>query len=109
MSDLSQPFALPIVDPALGPVQPATPQGGLGDSDLHDAYSKAVTGAVRRIRPAVVHIAVTREGFPVAGEPVPGPPRSTVGRSAGLQLKQIRGFQPPGAQVGGVPEHRFQT
>ena len=62
MSDLSRPFVLPVLDPALGPVQPAPPQGGPGDSDLHDAYSKAVTGAVRRIRPAVVHIAVMREG-----------------------------------------------
>ena len=38
MTDLSQPFALP------------------------DAYSQAVTAAVRRVRPAVVHIAVQRTG-----------------------------------------------
>src|ERR1700754_784194 len=34
----------------------------MSDSDLLDTYSSAVTAAVRRIRPAVVHIAVTREG-----------------------------------------------
>ena len=34
----------------------------LGIIDQGEANVKAVTGAVRRIRPAVVHIAVTREG-----------------------------------------------
>jgi S1-C subfamily serine protease len=34
----------------------------MGDTDLLDTYSTAVTAAVRKIRPAVVHIAVTHEG-----------------------------------------------
>ncbi|HXF79367.1 MAG TPA: trypsin-like peptidase domain-containing protein [Usitatibacter sp.] len=34
----------------------------MSDTDLLDTYSAAVTAAVRRIRPAVVHIAVHREG-----------------------------------------------
>jgi S1-C subfamily serine protease len=34
----------------------------MSDSDLLDTYSAAVTAAVRKIRPAVVHIAVQREG-----------------------------------------------
>lgn len=36
----------------------------LSDSAHLDSYSRAVTAAVRRIRPAVVHIAVQREGAP---------------------------------------------
>jgi S1-C subfamily serine protease len=48
MGDLSQPHVLP----------------GTQDEELLDAYSRAVTGAVRRIRPAVVHIAVERDGKP---------------------------------------------
>jgi S1-C subfamily serine protease len=34
----------------------------MSDSDLLDTYSAAVTAAVRKIRPAVVHISVSREG-----------------------------------------------
>jgi S1-C subfamily serine protease len=34
----------------------------MNDAHLLDSYSSAVTAAVRRIRPAVVHIAVRREG-----------------------------------------------
>jgi len=34
------------------------------DAELLDSYSQAVTGAVRKIRPAVVHIAVERKGGP---------------------------------------------
>ena len=34
----------------------------MGDSDLLDTYSGAVTAAVRKVRPAVVHIAVTQPG-----------------------------------------------
>ncbi len=34
----------------------------LSDTDLLDTYSAAVTAAVRKIRPAVVHIAVQHEG-----------------------------------------------
>ena len=34
----------------------------LSDAPLHDAYSSAVTAAVRKIRPAVVHIGVARGG-----------------------------------------------
>ena len=45
MSDLSQPLH-------------ANPE----DPELLDSYSRAVTAAVRRIRPAVVHIAVSRDG-----------------------------------------------
>ncbi len=36
----------------------------MSDSDLLDTYSSAVTAAVRRIRPAVVHISVSRDGKP---------------------------------------------
>ena len=36
--------------------------GVMGDSDLLDTYSGAVTAAVRKVRPAVVHIAVTHAG-----------------------------------------------
>jgi S1-C subfamily serine protease len=34
----------------------------MSDSDLLDTYSGAVTAAVRKVRPAVVHIAVTQAG-----------------------------------------------
>jgi S1-C subfamily serine protease len=34
----------------------------MSDTDLLDAYSHAVTAAVRRVRPAVVHIAVSKSG-----------------------------------------------
>jgi len=34
----------------------------MGDTDLLDTYSAAVTAAVRKIRPAVVHISVSRDG-----------------------------------------------
>jgi len=33
-----------------------------GDGELLDAYSRAVTGAVRRVRPAVLHLQVTLPG-----------------------------------------------
>src|SRR6185312_1075842 len=36
--------------------------GNLSDAPLHDAYSAAVTAAVRKIRPAVVHIGVRKGG-----------------------------------------------
>jgi S1-C subfamily serine protease len=36
----------------------------MSDTDLLDSYSAAVTAAVRKIRPAVVHIAVTHEAAP---------------------------------------------
>jgi S1-C subfamily serine protease len=36
----------------------------MSDTDLLDSYSSAVTAAVRKIRPAVVHIAVRHEGAP---------------------------------------------
>jgi S1-C subfamily serine protease len=36
----------------------------MDDTALLDTYSAAVTAAVRKIRPAVVHIAVSREGAP---------------------------------------------
>jgi len=62
MSDLSAAFALPVLDPVAGPIAPPPPEGGRSDADLLDAYSAAVTRAARAIRPAVVHIAVTREG-----------------------------------------------
>jgi S1-C subfamily serine protease len=62
MSDLSRPYLLPVLDSSLPPIEPASELAGAGDDGLLDAYSRAVTGAVRRIRPAVVHIAVHREG-----------------------------------------------
>ena len=61
MNDLSRPFVLPVLDSLGAAAQPAgeaTPRDGA----LHDAYSQAVTAAVRRVRPAVVHIAVQRTG-----------------------------------------------
>ena len=36
----------------------------MSDSDLLDTYSTAVTAAVRKIRPAVVHIAVSHDASP---------------------------------------------
>ena len=61
MNDLAHPFALPVLDPDLGPAQLAG-DSPAGDEALHDAYSRAVTRAVRKIRPAVVHISVSRAG-----------------------------------------------
>ena len=60
MNDLSHPFVLPVLGPDAGAAQ-----GGSvapRDGALLDAYSQAVTAAVRRVRPAVVHIAVQRAG-----------------------------------------------
>ena len=34
------------------------------DAHLLDSYSRAVTTAVRKVRPAVIHIAVERKGAP---------------------------------------------
>jgi S1-C subfamily serine protease len=34
----------------------------MSDADLLDTYSSAVTAAVRKVRPAVVHIAVAKSG-----------------------------------------------
>src|SRR5258706_7926066 len=62
MSNLAQPFILPVLDPDPGPAEPAGDSPGASDANLHDAYSGAVTRGVRKSRPAVVHIAVTREG-----------------------------------------------
>src|SRR5258708_28435570 len=61
MNDLAHPFALPVLDPDLGPAQLAG-DSPAGDEALHDACSRAVTRAVRKIRPAVVHISVSRAG-----------------------------------------------
>src|SRR6202171_572615 len=36
----------------------------MSDTDLLDTYSSAVTAAVRKVRPAVVHIAVSHDGGP---------------------------------------------
>ena len=61
MNDLSRPFVLPVLDSLGAAAQPAgeaTPRDGA----LLDAYSQSVTAAVRRVRPAVVHIAVQRSG-----------------------------------------------
>jgi S1-C subfamily serine protease len=40
----------------------AASPGAVRDAMLLDAYSQSVVGAVKRVRPAVVHIAVTRPG-----------------------------------------------
>ncbi len=64
MSDLSRPFVIPILDPAGAPRSDSAPGMGPGDAEFLDAYSRAVTAAVRRIRPAVVHIGVSRDGKP---------------------------------------------
>src|SRR5438270_7616874 len=58
MNDLSRPFVLPVLDRQPGSLQPA--REGTHDDELLDAYSRSVTAAVRRVRPAVVHIAVQR-------------------------------------------------
>ncbi|HZZ91681.1 MAG TPA: trypsin-like peptidase domain-containing protein [Usitatibacter sp.] len=67
MSDLSRPFPFPVLDSGSSPAQgsrDAEPRDGA----MLDAYSNAVTAAVRRVRPAVVHIAVQRaEDAPGSG------------------------------------------
>ena len=62
MAHLAQPFVLPALGPSASPAQPALPASGAGEAELLDAYSRAVSAAVRRIRPAVVHLAVERKG-----------------------------------------------
>ncbi len=62
MNDLSRPFILPVLDAGGAGPGESVPGSAPGDPDLLDAYSRSVTAAVRRIRPAVVHIGVHREG-----------------------------------------------
>ena len=64
MNDRIAPFVLPVLDPSDATPQPSSNPQGADDDALLDAYSRAVTAAVRRVRPAVVHIAVTRDGKP---------------------------------------------
>jgi len=57
-----------------------TPSDGAGDTSLLDAYSTAVTGAVERISPSVVHIAVHQ----AAGRTRSGEPRERQGGGSGF-------------------------
>jgi S1-C subfamily serine protease len=60
MPPLDLPRVTPIDDVAR-PAEPGTaPSGGGDDAPLLDAYSLAVSSAVRRVAPAVAHVAVTR-------------------------------------------------
>lgn len=54
--------------------------GAAGDASLLDAYSTAVTGAVERISPSVVHIAVHQ----AAGQTRSGEPRERQGGGSGF-------------------------
>jgi len=112
MSNLSQPFILPVLDPDLGPTEPAGDSPAAGDADLHDAYSRAVTRAVRKIRPAVVHIAVTREGSrPGAGSGFVITPDGYVltnshvaGKARSLQVSLPDGLESGAELVGDDPD-----
>jgi len=67
MNDLSRPHLFPVLDADASPVEPGDPHAP-GDAALLDAYSRTVTAAVSRVRPAVVHIAVERAaGGPGSG------------------------------------------
>jgi S1-C subfamily serine protease len=59
MNDLSRPFFLPVLDAEASSLQHAHADAAT-DGSLLDAYSRSVTAAVSRVRPAVVHIAVER-------------------------------------------------
>jgi len=55
--EFSEPLVSPIADFSAMPVQPTT-AGPIDDSNLLDAYSRAVTAAVEKVSPSVVNIEV---------------------------------------------------
>jgi S1-C subfamily serine protease len=64
MNDLAAPFLLRVLDEGEPRENARHEDLPPRDGELRDAYSNAITGAVRRVRPAVVHVGVERKGRP---------------------------------------------
>jgi S1-C subfamily serine protease len=62
MNDRAAPFLIPALDESEPPGDQRPGYDSPRDGELRDAYSNAVTGAVRRVRPAVMHVEVERKG-----------------------------------------------